>query len=289
MIQAHTGEKQLIKLVNVLLSDENDIFIHVDKSNDGLFSKMKNAFKNTTNVFILDERINVNWSGLSQVNAALSLMRSIRDTSKKYNYIHYISGQDFPIKSQSEMNTFLTDHYGKEFIEYQDISDLYWRIECFNFFRENKNNRKLYLRMIDNMIRYPQKFVVRRNNFKGMKLYYGSQWFTITYDCMLYILNYLDEDPDYLKKFHYTACPDEHFFQIIILNSPFKENVINNNLRFIDWSLGKNSPAILTIKDYSRLKSSQKLFARKFNLAVDDKIIEGLENDMLSNDKTLQK
>ena len=210
------------------------------------------------------------------VKATLILLNMVRDSNKKYDYISFISGQDYPIKSKEFIRTFLKKNAGKEFVEFEDISNYFWRLKCYNFFRENKNNRKLFMRVLDNTIRYPQKLLVRRNNFNNMKLYYGSTWFTITYSCVLYILKYIEDNPEYEKQFKYSSCSDEHFFQMIIMNSHYKDSVVNNNLRYTDWSNGGNSPKTLTIKDYDKLKNSDKLYARKFNSDIDKDIIEML-------------
>lgn len=273
MIQAHKDFEQLTKLMDTLLDEDTDLFLHVDKKNEHLYSEINQRYEGIQNVHVISNRENVNWSGFSQVVATLKLMAAVKNSKTSYDYVSLISGQYFPIKSNVQIKSFLSENYGKEFLEYRDIEDLYWRLKCYNFFRENKNNRKLSMRILDNLIRYPQKLMVRRKNFTGLNLYFGSSWFTITYNCMLYILNYLEENPEFLLQFYYSACPDEHFFQIIIMNSRYRKNVANDNLRYIDWSSGKNSPEILTIKDFDKLKSSPKLFARKFDFQKDKKVV----------------
>jgi|GEM_PF-15179 len=276
IIQAHTGENQLISLINQLSDADTDIFLHVDKKNDELYVNLLNYYSDTSNIYFVKVRGGVNWSGFSMVEATLKLMNMVRSIGKKYNYISFISGQDYPIKSNEYIKKYLTENQGKEFIEFRDIAHHFWRLKCYSFFRENKNNRKLYMRILDNVIRYPQKKMFTRNNFKNMKLYYGSTWFTITYDCMLYILSYLQDNPEYIKQYNHTSCSDEHFFQMIVMNSHFKNNVVNNNQRYIDWSNGGNSPKALTVKDYDNLKNSDKLYARKFNYEIDKDITEML-------------
>ncbi len=277
MIQAHKGEKQLVELINILLGMNSDVFIHIDVKSENLYSRIKEKYSNNKQIFIIEDRVRVNWSGFSQVKATLKLMNAIRLSQRKYDYVHLISGQDFPIKSSKYISQFLSENYGKEFMEYRDINQHWWRLKCYNFFRENKKNRTLYMRILDNVIRRPQKYFIRRNNLKGFNLYFGSQWFTITNHCLNYILDYIEKNPGYLDEFKYTSCPDEHFFQILILNSPLKNNVVNNNLRYIDWSQGGNSPKTLTLDDWEDLQKSDQLFARKFDLKIDEKIIFKME------------
>lgn len=282
LIQAHKNFKQIQNLIYALLDDTTDIYIHIDNKSEILYSELKREFKNMNNIYILSD-VSVIWSGFSQVEATLKLMEAVKKTNKVYDYISLISGQDFPIKSNEFIKRYLAENYGKEFIEFEDIGERSWRLKCYNFFRENKNNRNLYMRLLDNLIRHPQKLIVKRNNFINMNLYFGSQWFTITYDCMLYILNYLEKNPLFKKEFNFSACPDEHFFQIIILNSKFRDKVVNDNLRYIDWSRGENSPEVLTTNDFLSLKGSKKLIARKFDLEIDKSIFDKISAELTSH------
>ena len=116
--------------------------------------------------------------------------------------------------------------------------------------------------------------MIKRNNLKHLTLYKGSQWFTITFNAIQYILDYIEKNPDYSSSFKYTSCADESFIQIILLNSKFKDNLVNNNLVYMDWEHStKGSPKVLTIEDYKNFKDSDNLFARKFDLSVDSQVL----------------
>lgn len=277
IILAHKGYEQLNMLINQIADNECDVYIHIDKKNEELYNLLKKKYFRNNNINIIEKRVIVNWSGFSQVEAVLNLLNKVKEKNKSYDYISLISGSCFPIKNNEYIRRFLTENKGYEFIQYRDITydkaDLY-RLKCYNFFRENKNIRKLYMRIIDNIIRRVQKPFVKRNNFKGMRLYHGSQWFTITYNCMEYILEYVKRNPWFIEDFKYTLVPDEHFFQMIIMNSKYKYKVKNDNLRYIDWSLGGNSPKNLTLEDLDSINRSTKLIARKFDINIDKKIVE---------------
>lgn len=277
IIAAHKCSTQLKLLLNQLNCKENDIYIHIDKKNDELYKDIKETIKYYSNISLIQNRIAVNWSGFSQVQATINSMREIQETNIKYDYISFISGQDFPIKANEYINEFLEENKGKEFIEYREVDECdLFRLKIYNLFREYKNIRKLYMRIIDNILRRIQKTFIKRRNFEGINLYHGSSWFTITHGCMEYILNYIDTNPKYIHDFKYTLCPDEHFFQMIVLNSPYKSNVENNNLRYIDWRRPANSPRTLDITDIDKLKDTPKLIARKFDIEVDNSIVTEL-------------
>ena len=75
--------------------------------------------------------------------------------------------------------------------------------------------------------------------------YYGSAWFSITGDCMKFILSYIENNKKYIEFFKNSIYPDEMFFQTIIMNSKYSKSIVNNNLRYIDWSEKKASPKTL--------------------------------------------
>ena len=76
----------------------------------------------------------------------------------------------------------------------------------------------------------------------------------------------------------FTWGPDEFIVPTIIMNSRFKETVINNNFYYIDWSKGGVNPKTLLTEDYALLISSDKMLARKFDVSVDDGILDMLDN-----------
>ena len=97
-----------------------------------------------------------------------------------------------------------------------------------------------------------------------MTLYKGSSWFSITYDCLLYILDYLQNNR-YIDRFKYTACSDEHFFQILLMNSKYRDNVMEKNGRYIIFVGLNASPKILVESAFLEFTNGEFMFARKFN------------------------
>lgn len=273
LIQAHKSFNQLEKLICYLNKDDCDIYVHIDLKSENLYSQLKNIQKKYKRLFLIENRKNVIWSGFSQIEATLEMLKLAN--LKKYDYISLISGEDLLIKSMDEFKMFLKKNKGKEFIEFENIGNKKWRLKKYSFFREDLNNRKLIYRILDNLIRVLQvRSLERKNLLYFSELYKGSQWFTLTGLAIEYILSFIDNNKSIIKDFKYTACPDEHFFQTILLNSNFKNSCINNNLRYIDWHDCKNSPRILQIHDFERLNFSNYFFARKFEQSLDKEIID---------------
>ena len=93
---------------------------------------------------------------------------------------------------------------------------------------------------------------------------------------MQWIVDYLNEHIEYGKFFEHSLCPDECFFQTLVMNSPFASSV-KPYLHYIKWGKGKSSPRILTESDYQEIVDSSKLMARKFDIDVDKEIINKLK------------
>ncbi len=112
----------------------------------------------------------------------------------------------------------------------------------------------------------------------NLKPYGGSAYFCLAKRHVSYILRYIENKPDLIGFFRRTFAPDEMFFQTILMNSSLKDSIVNDNLRYIDWcKQGVPLPAVLTVADVENLLCSTKLFARKFDLDVDSKILDYID------------
>ncbi|MBA2850513.1 hypothetical protein HNP86_000644 [Methanococcus maripaludis] len=289
LISAHNQEKHLYNLINRLNNEKVHFFVHIDKKSElDKFSKL-NEFKNLT---FVEERINVNWKGFSQVESTIKLLKCAITSGISFKHFVFLSGSDYPIKSNQHILDFFSNSE-KNYIDFKKISDdnsiisylknRSWRrkLTMWHFYDTLKinwnaqgNQYKLFVyrvfiicNLILNLILPKRKF------FKEFKAYGGSQWWSIDENTVKYILEFYENNLKFINYYKYTDSPDEMFFQTLILNSPFKENTVNDNLRYIDWSLPVERPKILIEEDFEKIINSDKLFARKFNNKRSKKLI----------------
>lgn len=282
LILAHKNPNQLRKLIEMLDSPQNDIFVHIDSKAADFKQEMFKGICKNSSLVILPERIKVNWGGVSIMRAELALLKSA--TSKeKYDYYHLLSGMDLPIKSQEEIHSFFDRHKGKEFINLWKFkkSNLS-RFRYFTIFPEGES--KFRTRIINHIFKGLQMAVGFRIN-KNVDFYFGSQWFSITDDLARYVVS----KEEWLERvFRHTSTCDEIFLPTLVCNSEFKkrlfvtEPVESNrgstlgNMRFIDWTRGESvrHPWTFRADDEQQLLASEYLWARKFDETVDSKIID---------------
>ncbi|MBC7555306.1 MAG: hypothetical protein H7257_15150 [Taibaiella sp.] len=62
--------------------------------------------------------------------------------------------------------------------------------------------------------------------------------FTISKAAAEYILKYVGEHQWGARFFKLSQTPDEIISQPILYNSPFKDDMINDHLLYVDWSKG---------------------------------------------------
>lgn len=106
-----------------------------------------------------------------------------------------------------------------------------------------------------------------------MPIYKGSQWFSIS-DRMVHWL--LTQETLIKKQFRFTNCADEMFLHSVAMTSPYRDSIINDDLRAIDWNRGE--PYTYHVEDSDVLLATDRLFARKFDCEVDKNVINRVRN-----------
>ncbi len=272
LILTHTNPDQLLRLVRKLAHEDSDFYIHVDRKSD---IKPFLPLLEIRNVFLIKNRVKVYWGGYSIVEATVSSFEEILATGIKYDYINLMSGQDYPIKSTQYIHEYFSDHPGKIFMHYLSLTDEWHeampRITQYHLVNYHIPAGRYRIEQVMNLLLPPRKLP------DGMVAMGRSQWFTATPDAIAYLLQYIREKTWISRFFKLTWAPDEIIFQTILYNSPFRDKMVNDNLLFLDWSRGGANPKQLNMNDAERLTKSDKLFARKFNMDKDSKILDYLD------------
>ncbi|MBF6636235.1 core-2/I-branching enzyme [Rouxiella silvae] len=281
LICAHQLTKSLAWSVEYLSSfEENIIIIHYDKKSD--IDKVSYLIKK--NVYFVDKRIDVTWGAVSQIYATIELLKY--SLKFDYEYCFFISGDDVPTMNNVDMNSFLLKNNGANFIHYQDERNKYidpyerciYRYPEIFFSRKNNFLAKLIKKshkVVRGIFFKNKDFIKRIDEGIIPKLYKGTNWFTLTYESVQWLVQTLDKQPAYLKSFEYSLCADEVFFHSIFKTKPVFNiyhdiSKVNDVLRYIDWTTGPQYPRLLNVEDINAIKTKECFFCRK----VDDRINE---------------
>ena len=289
LIMVHNNFEILEKTLKILDDERNDFYIHVDKKVKNFdFEKFKNIIQKSRIIFI--ERIDVKWGHSSQINCELLLLKTA--LKNEYSYYHLLSGVDMPIKSKKEIYNFFEKNIGKEFINFKNKkynAKLNERFKIYHFFPYcSRSKFKYIIETIERILITLQKLLkINRIKNKNIQFQKGANWFSITNDFAKYVLS---KEKWIKNTFKYSSCCDEIFLQTLIINSKFKDNLYNKNFddnhitsikRYIDWKRG--GPYTFRKEDFNDLISSEALFARKFDLNLDEIVIDMIFEKFYNN------
>jgi hypothetical protein len=293
IILAHKNPAQVSRLIERLDDKRSSFFLHIDKK------CRDEAFKDLIGVPEVNKVKSVvaNWGEYGLVQAVLNSFQAVRDTGTHFDRIILLSGQDYPIKPNTAINSFLETSGHSIFLEYFSLpNDKKWQ-PSGGLYRVNKYflGFKWYQRYTAKALNglgilFPY---LRRRPPAGMKPYAGSAWWIIDQYTMHYILDFVNQYPKYVRYHRCTFAPDEVFFHMLLLNTQdnkIRKSILNTNLHHIRWKDIKSShPEIMFREHVHELKHSAAMFARKFDAAVDADILDLVDRYCLSENIQMTK
>ena len=278
LITVHKNPAQVERLLIALAHDEADCYVHVDKNVDvRAFAHLARMPR----VYFTRTRVAVRWASYRFTEAILACTREILATGHDYDFINLLSGQDYPIKPVKTIHAFLARHLTYSFLSFEREGSPWWgharsRVEQYHttYYQFRGQYR---LQSLLNQFLPERRFPLPYTLYGGP----NSSWWTMSRACATYLVEFMDDHPELRRFSRFTWGSDEFLPATVLLNSPLRDRIINNNFRYIDWSAGGAHPKVLTQDDMPRLEQSGQLFARKFDTAEDAEIIDALDQLLL--------
>jgi len=310
IILAHENPLQLFRLIKALDDNKSYFYIHVDKKID--VHDFKELIADYKNVIFVANRYDCVWGSISLVHATLSCMHEVVNDQRN-GYCILISGQDYPVKNRESIDNYFNANNGCEFIDIKPIYECWpdnkWvqRYEYYTFYLSSKRqdsisipylfskeihnlknwksiiNRIIETKNINLFFEIVSNIIRKRKHAKHIIPYGGSQWWALTIPTIKRILGFVQDNTSFVSYHKYTAIPDEVFFHTIImyLATKDKDIKIKGTLTYTNWER-KNVPLPVTFSsdDLVELMNlpEDKLFARKFDINIDENIINEIDN-----------
>ncbi len=273
IIMAHKEPQQIERLIKKFLSLPFDFYIHLDKKID---RKPFDYLADMPNVIFIKKRIRVRWASYNFLYAEIQAFKQVLASPVSYDFISVMSGQDYPIKPALNIYQFLEKSTGRNFISYED-DGVWWssaisRINKYHFTNFAFPGR-YRLQFLMNFLFPARKFPLPFTLYGGPR----AMCMTLSKDCVTYIVEFIESNKKLRRFLRFTWGADEFVIPTIIMNSKFKQTVVNNNFYYIDWSKGGASPKTLTSADYKFLAGSDKMMARKFDIKLESEILDKLD------------
>ncbi|WP_316839569.1 beta-1,6-N-acetylglucosaminyltransferase [Pedobacter gandavensis] len=278
LILTYTNPKQTERMIRMMYHENFDFYIHVDKKfdiNPHLFLEA------LPNVYFINNRVDVKWAGFSTVIATFECIKEIVGTGIPYQFINFLSGQDYPLKTPTRIYNFFQENVGKEFLSYRDFKND-WKeglIRMENYFLSSYSFPGKH--RLETLI---NKIMPNRKLPYHLHPYGKSMFWMLSPEVAMYVVNKVENDKKLRQFFSFSWASDEFVFQTMILNSRYKDKVVNNNYRYIDWSAGGANPKVLNESDFEKLQETEMLFARKFDMVNSPEILDLIDQQILKND-----
>jgi hypothetical protein len=279
LITAYKDFPSLERLATRLDRGFFKLYVHVDDSGSigrGEVEQLKRLGASVT------REHSIRWGAMAHLHAIIDLLREATSAGG-VDYIHIISGQDYPL---ADVQEFEARCDGRIFMNFERVS------EASNYIQDRCELRNLLYflqtggraanrlhRYLDGPSRWlQQRLGLRRTRFGPFDaLYKGIVWMSFPAVAAEQLLG----DPvaaDFLRALRTMYVPEEVFFQTYFLNSDMRESIVNDDLRYTDWVHRNGSvPAFLDESDLEALMSSGALFARKMNSETSARLLDAID------------
>jgi len=268
--------EQLVRLVRRLNTPNALFLIHINRrSDDAVLDTARAALVELDNVVFL-RRHKLYWGAFGHVRATIEALDELDRRSAQVDYVALMTGQDYPIKPASVIERALAESGGRSFMAYDRLPGGW------------QDGMKRFTHWHSRRIGVPRGWhlsvPMRRRLPQGLVPYGGSAYWWLSREAVDYVRRYVAEHPGYPRFFKRVDVPDEMFFHTIVMNSPLRDSVVNDELRHVDWTRDP-LPAVFGAGDLETLRRSPKLFARKFDATFDAEILDLIDSELLQQDR----
>lgn len=260
---------QINRIIN-MAPDNFDFYVHIDRKSPirvGDISKRAKVFS----------EFKINWGAVEHLKAFLLLIEKAYASGEKYDFYHLITGQDFYACNFDEFDKLL--QIGKNYVSYFSLPRKGWwhgglDIVRYKSLASKYDLRQRKFKLLDVLYYWWQRLITKGHTLPSYRLYGGLVYCSISGGAIDWVLD-SDISKDLLLRLENTTCGEEIFFQTVLLNSPLKNSIVNNNLRYTDWSV-HCPPKFLNDEDYDKIIKSHNIFCRKIDSNLSSKLISKL-------------
>lgn len=291
LIMTHKSPELLSRIIHHLAQDNHYFFIHVDKRYKGDIRDFADIISDVKNVIFIP-RQSVYHGSVTQIYCEIALFANALNYHERMDYFHLISGQDYPIRSNVCFDLFFEKNNGRSFacIEGKDYHEEMMKRSYLirtQIYHPNTNS------LISSLFfRLTWRLQLQLNLRKPIRdIWGGWNWKSLTRYVVKFMLEYINENPAFLRRFNYTLSCDEIYFQTIF-HKRMQEFKIEGllPLRYVSWEAthpvnDNYRPYILDERDLPFILSSQAFFCRKVDLPQSkmllDLIDQNRDNDFI--------
>lgn len=239
------------------------------------------------NIQFVYPHVKTKWGKFSTIEAEIEALKILYKDRNRPDWFVILSGSDYPIKPAKEIIHDLSQLSCDALIHHEAVTFNNLKSDWQKLGYQRYCTVKAWIPVFDHNRKPRKKFISLIRNPKLANLftpfstvftcYVGDHFFCANSHIAHYLINTYRSNPrleNYYRRC--TIFPTESYYQTILANSG-KFKLLNNNYRYIDWSVEGAHPKTLTINDLPAIEMSAAHFARKFDIDEDSSILDYLD------------
>lgn len=245
-----------------------DCYIHMDKKNYSDYWYKRLSLIEGCYVFSIYK---IKWGSINHVKSILYILNQ----ATNYEYYHVIPENSMIVVSMRDFLSFF-DNNNFSYIDCGTINNrlmdrLIYRyyLDIFNL-RGNKIVRNISMQLMNFVVLIQKKFNLKRKLQFTYK-FKGYLYCDLSSEYVSSMLNFINDNPQYIKELKNSFVGEEFFFQNISVNIDKDIKIKRKSLTYDIWDEKRGFPAILNTTDFQDIKNSDKLYARKIDLEFFEK------------------
>ncbi len=277
IITAYKNTAFINRLIDKLPADWG-VYMHIDRKSNINVSEINSRAIQSKN------RRKIYWGSFEHVMAFLDMMEEALHSTEKYDFFHLITGQDYPCTDLSHADTLCDANH--IYINYFTVPRADWETweGGRSFFKykllvRHYDARNVILKRFNRLCKIMQAWKKESHYMPEYDVYGGTIYCSLPRFAVEYILK-ADLTQDLISRLKYSLSGEEVFLQTILLNSPYREQIINNNLRYIDWTSTPKPPKTLTSDDFAKIMGANALFCRKVDPIASKDLLALLDKEI---------
>ncbi len=272
----------LARILRILANENHYFFVHVDSKSEGfgLFKEATEGIKNVTFV----ERIPFYHGGISHPYCILKTLKGLMASGVHFDYIHMLSGQDYPLRSNQQFDDFFehTDHSFMYFDQgefKESMLPIYHKM--VDYFHSNQSGTITYKIFEGLRIGRLLSFIYKRPPIENFAS--GWDWFSWSEPVYRFVGNELERNQSLVKRFNYTITPTEHIFHTILSTHVDELKIETDNpLRYVSWHPHRPvesdyRPFTFNEQDFEFIIGRKAFFCRKVDEIESAKLLDMID------------
>ena len=266
LILAHNQPQKVAELAMTLAQASTDaqVLIHFDATAAAEdYGRLASYVEQDPRVALTGRRVACQWGAYSLVDAVLSGLGEFEARGDHCDYVVLLSGACLPCRPIKQLERYLSENKGIEFIEAYDEN---WMIgglrkERYEFYFPFAPSPRFSKK--EHYFTQTQRFLrIKRKVPMGMQVRFGSQWWALTWSTCSSILQLMVENPAIETFFRKTYIPDEMMINTLVWHLVGPEHVSGFGLTHFQFT--NHGKPIVFYDDHEGYPFTlQKFFYRK--------------------------